>query len=435
MADLDIDSLLQDLDDAVETSPQHRRGKYQGVTQENLHPQNVLPTGSAENDQVSLKNDSSTLDDSTLDKLLNIMPADVDDSKAFAPNSPVCPLKRRPLKESKFHLNTSNATHASPGEDNIDNILSSANDAINAGDSPAFRHTSPRPPPPRKRTGGTPQPAPTEGGDAVQPFDADIFESRQHATPPVSPTPIVESSRPNTALEIDFVDEFPEGEIDGDDSAIQGSEQAQAQVPAPSVVDVSDFDEYDPSSPARVMTPAASPAAAVKDGRIPDIDTEDLMQEIDGMLGPASSAPVSALASTSTAIITSDGKRSFAALPLAPNVTGDQRKLRCIKSCVDGPGPNRGHKQSSFSRDICCGNLRCIKCNFSVRTYPNAAWDSTVDYMFLRNAFPDDLKLSSKLVVGEGCAYCCQCSWVVASEERDAKDLGLSWSCSGHAAV
>jgi len=55
--DLDIDSLLQDLDDAVEMSPQHSKGKYQGVTQENLHPQNVLRN--AFNDEVFLnKNDS-----------------------------------------------------------------------------------------------------------------------------------------------------------------------------------------------------------------------------------------------------------------------------------------------------------------------------------------------------------------------------------------
>jgi len=447
MADLDIDSLLQDLDDAVETSPQHSKGKYQGVTQENLHPQNVLRN--AFNDKVFLnKNDSDggTVDDSTLDKLLSIMPIDVDDSKALAPHSPVCPLKRRPLKESKLHLTASNAAYSPPEDDTIDNILSSANDAINAGDSPTFRHTSPRPPPPRKRTGGTPQPTSLlgEGGGTsttvVQLFDADIFKNGQQTTPPVSPTPIMKSSRPGTALEAGDAEEY-QYPVGGRVSPVSGDVQLLARA----VIDVSDFDEYDPLSPARLMTPATSRpssavspasvassalAAAVADGTIPDIDTEGLTHEIDSMLGHVS-APASA--SASAARLVSDGKGSFTALPQAANVPADQKKLRCIKCCVNGPGPTRGHKQSSFSRDVCCGNLRCIKCNFSVRTYPYAAWDSTVDYMFLRNAFPDDLKLSTKMVAGEGSAYCCQCSWIVASEEQDTKDLGLSWSCSGHA--
>lgn len=454
MADLDIDSLLQDLDDAVDTSPQHsKQNKHQGVPQENLHPQNVVPKNGAYNDDVSFsKNDNSTLDDSTLDKLLSIMPVDVDDSnfKALAPHSPVCPLKRRPLKESKLHtINTStNAAHSSPGDDNIDSILSSANDAIGADDSPILRHPSPRPPPPRKRSGSTPQPAgtPSATDDPISgtsdPFDAAIIENQQHITPPASPIPV--HSRPNT---VEYPAEVAE-EIAGEaEVTAQAQGQGQGQEAPQETVDIGcDFDEHDPTSPARVMTPAASRpnsaaspgsismsaamAACVADGTIPDIDTEGLTREIDNMLGQTSaSAPAEKLVS--------DGKVSFTALPQAPTSTsvGDQKKLRCIKSCISGPSLSRGHKQSSFSRDICCGNLRCIKCNFSVRTYSNAAWDSTVDYMFLRNAFPEDAKLSTKLVVvADGCAYCCQCSWVVATAEQDTKDLGLSWNCSGHAA-
>jgi hypothetical protein len=113
---------------------------------------------------------------------------------------------------------------------------------------------------------------------------------------------------------------------------------------------------------------------------------------------------------------------------------GEQhKKLRCIKATLHGPSAVRGHKQSSFSRDVVCGNLRCLKCNFSVRTYPHAAWDPSADYMFFRNGFPDDAKLGVKLVAAASCAYCCQCAWAATVEEVEVKDLGMQWSCSGHA--
>ena len=127
-------------------------------------------------------------------------------------------------------------------------------------------------------------------------------------------------------------------------------------------------------------------------------------------------------------------------------------KKKCIRVTIHGTSAKRGCKESSFNRDICCGNLRCIKCNFSVVTFPSARWTSTVDYMFFRNANCDAVKLSSKLerttaaatataVEGEGeggmgmeCAYCCQCSWATSDgmKEREMKEVGLQWVCSGH---
>lgn len=141
---------------------------------------------------------------------------------------------------------------------------------------------------------------------------------------------------------------------------------------------------------------------------------------------------------------------TFTPLPVSGIITA-ANKQKCIRVTIGGSSSRRGCKASSFARDTCCGNLRCIKCNFSVVTFPAAKWDASVDYMFFRNANCDPGKLSPKLVPsvagavsndGEGrgqgaeCAYCCQCSWVTseAHSETEVKEIGLQWSCGGHVA-
>ena len=130
----------------------------------------------------------------------------------------------------------------------------------------------------------------------------------------------------------------------------------------------------------------------------------------------------------------------FNALPAVPmSSTGADNKLRCIRATITGSGVTKGYKQSSFARDVSCGNLRCLKCNFSIRIFNDCKWELTADgsdYLFLRNSFPNDAKLSAKLVSSVGsCAYCCQCSWANSAEggvEEDASEKQLQWNCSGH---
>ena len=44
-----------------------------------------------------------------------------------------------------------------------------------------------------------------------------------------------------------------------------------------------------------------------------------------------------------------------------------------------------------------CDRLRCTDCDFCVCVFHNYAWDSSVDYLFLRNNIPDFDRLKSKL--------------------------------------
>ena len=95
----------------------------------------------------------------------------------------------------------------------------------------------------------------------------------------------------------------------------------------------------------------------------------------------------------------------------------------------------RGRKISSFSK-LACNSLRCMKCNFKVHCFVHYSWDSTVDYMFLRNTVPNESKLSQKLVAVSGSsAYCCQCTWVSEAGEKElnpSNPAGPQWVCSGH---
>jgi hypothetical protein len=108
---------------------------------------------------------------------------------------------------------------------------------------------------------------------------------------------------------------------------------------------------------------------------------------------------------------------------------------RCIKVVIAGASMERGRKVSSFSK-LACSSLRCMKCNFKVLCFIHYSWDSTVDYMFLRNTVPNETKLSQKLLAVSGSsAYCCQCTWVSEAGEKElnpSNPASPQWVCSGH---
>ncbi len=439
MADLDIDNLLKDLDNCVDTSPQHKRKQLHVQTQENLSPQYANGTMHHQRN-ISHNQEEDNLDGSMLDKLLSMIPTDNDDFKTA--NSPVCPLKRRPLKESKIQPNVIIPTQSVLGNETIDDILLSASAVISEDITSNIKHSSPRPPPPRKRTGHTPQQIQADDAEEVESFpNVILMEKDSLASPP---------SNPDTSLGIS-----PALHPRKEDLMVTRSEEQSGAVLTglrPQSLDVSDFDDFDDVSPesaaslaaykhtsadrASVLTKAPSEVRA-EGGPVDHLDPVSISQEIDELFKTEVQTESYALCTSSQAgssISTATSEQSvFAALPIAVNASGSQKKHKCIKASLAGPTPNRGQKTSSFSHNIVCGNLRCLKCNFTVRTYPKAAWAPTVDYMFLRNGFPDDQKLSAKLVhSSDSCAYCCQCSWAVAAEEQETKELGLSWNCSGH---
>eukprot|EP00095_Tigriopus_kingsejongensis_P008802 maker-scaffold1329_size47409-snap-gene-0.12 protein:Tk08802 transcript:maker-scaffold1329_size47409-snap-gene-0.12-mRNA-1 annotation:"protein c8orf37 homolog" len=57
-----------------------------------------------------------------------------------------------------------------------------------------------------------------------------------------------------------------------------------------------------------------------------------------------------------------------------------------------------------------CDQLLCLSCDSKVVFYDNFQWNKEVDYLFLRNNFPDFHRLQAGLSSRPGCrAYACQC--------------------------
>ena len=108
---------------------------------------------------------------------------------------------------------------------------------------------------------------------------------------------------------------------------------------------------------------------------------------------------------------------------------------RCSRVHVGGPSVPRGLKASAFSKCV-CSNLMCINCNFKVIFFNHKQWSESgtvvmsftasslqfiilVDYMFFRNNFPNESKLSTMTSANdENTAYCCQCSWIQVKDEK-----------------
>ncbi|KAI3361259.1 hypothetical protein L3Q82_012926 [Scortum barcoo] len=81
-----------------------------------------------------------------------------------------------------------------------------------------------------------------------------------------------------------------------------------------------------------------------------------------------------------------------------------------------------------------CDQLRCTSCDFRVLMFDDFEWDSSCDYLFLRNNMPDRQKLRAKLRKRRGSrAYACQCSWFSTLEPTDLRDRPeLRWVCGKH---
>lgn len=75
-------------------------------------------------------------------------------------------------------------------------------------------------------------------------------------------------------------------------------------------------------------------------------------------------------------------------------------------------------------------NLHCLSCDHEVLRVEGCEWSSKVEYMFLRNYYPNVPRLMPQLIEAPGmAAYCCQCSWrscaaAVPITEVDIQDGG-----------
>jgi len=75
-------------------------------------------------------------------------------------------------------------------------------------------------------------------------------------------------------------------------------------------------------------------------------------------------------------------------------------------------------------------NFYCMGCDHEVLRIDRYVWKDDVAYMFLRNNYPNVMKLRPQLKFQEGsCAYCCQCSSRSADSSAALEDVaeGLRW--------
>ena len=88
-----------------------------------------------------------------------------------------------------------------------------------------------------------------------------------------------------------------------------------------------------------------------------------------------------------------------------------------------------------FTRSIIephfCNNLHCISCDHIVLRFPKSRWKEDVDYMFLRNNYPN--KVDKKIVRKAGwCAFCCQCTKKETNKTITLGRFDSNWVCRGH---
>ncbi|CAN9513895.1 unnamed protein product [Ophioblennius macclurei] len=105
---------------------------------------------------------------------------------------------------------------------------------------------------------------------------------------------------------------------------------------------------------------------------------------------------------------------------------------KCCPVFVGGSSIANGVGTATSQRS--CDQLRCISCDFRVLMFDDSEWDSSCDYLFLRNNVPDRQKLRSKLKRRRGLrAYACQCSWFSTQEPADLREQPqLRWVCGKH---
>ncbi|XP_070768662.1 cilia- and flagella-associated protein 418 [Enoplosus armatus] len=105
---------------------------------------------------------------------------------------------------------------------------------------------------------------------------------------------------------------------------------------------------------------------------------------------------------------------------------------KCCPVFVGGSSVTNGVGTATSKRS--CDQLRCTSCDFRVLMFDDCEWDSSCDYLFLRNNMPDRQKLRAKLKKRRGLrAYACQCSWFSTLEPTDLGGRAqLRWVCGKH---
>ena len=108
-------------------------------------------------------------------------------------------------------------------------------------------------------------------------------------------------------------------------------------------------------------------------------------------------------------------------------------KVKCTAVTL-GPSSGPWGRFSGVGGAVYCDAMRCTRCDFKVIRFSDAEWAPDVDYMFFRNCYPDQARLSPKLAKRRGSsAYACQCQWMSCDQpQRIDFSSELRWVCAGH---
>jgi hypothetical protein len=82
-----------------------------------------------------------------------------------------------------------------------------------------------------------------------------------------------------------------------------------------------------------------------------------------------------------------------------------------------------------------CPNIRCMKCDCGVICFDDYEWIGDIEYLFLRNNYPDFDRLQSKLKpTKNSTAYACQCNSVSTRGQAPVNmaKSSLKWFCGSH---
>jgi len=165
----------------------------------------------------------------------------------------------------------------------------------------------------------------------------------------------------------------------------------------------------------------AAAAAAREDERAKMASEREAAQDVACGAPPRPSAAYVAAESTPEMPVPAPVPPAFAGDSLA----GDLLAEVLTKDDAPALAPFKGSGSHGF-----VPRFHCVGCDMQVLRVENHVWSDEVAYMFLRNNYPNVMRLRTQLRPQQGsCAYCCQCSSRAADKSVALETVadGLRW--------
>ena len=176
------------------------------------------------------------------------------------------------------------------------------------------------------------------------------------------------------------------------------------------------------ASPVRIEAPLRT-SRSTQDERL-----DELLVELSEVTLPTASSPSSTRKTAKIQIPSPEDLDKLldgvATSPARP------RGSKCNLLQLAGTRYKRGCN-ASMTDQVVCDRIYCTTCDHRVIQIQDSVWTGLVDYLFLRNNYPNLTKLSPLLRKEVGAvAYCCQCSWLSVSGIETC--TRIKWRCAAH---